>query len=162
MGNDEMILMFDYLYWVRDRVLAAASALSAAQFTSNETVATRDLRGTLVHELDVEWSWRKRLHEGRFPEDEDLKAEDYATVGALAEHWRSDEAEMREWLQGLTEQDLASAPGGEESPIPLWYYGMHIVTHGMQQFAEAAVLLTRAGQSPGELGYLNFADIRSG
>jgi hypothetical protein len=33
---------------------------------------------------------------------------------------------------------------------------MHLVSHGIQQFSEAAVLLTRAGRSPGEIGFLEF------
>ena len=33
---------------------------------------------------------------------------------------------------------------------------MHLISHGMQQFSEAAVLLTRAGHSPGDIGFLEF------
>ena len=33
---------------------------------------------------------------------------------------------------------------------------MHLYSHGMQQFSEAAVLLTRAGRSPGDIGFLEF------
>ena len=33
---------------------------------------------------------------------------------------------------------------------------MHLVSHGIQQFSEAAVLLTRAGHSPGDIGFLEF------
>jgi hypothetical protein len=33
---------------------------------------------------------------------------------------------------------------------------LYVVNHGTQQFAEAAVQLTRLGHSPGEIGYLAF------
>jgi hypothetical protein len=37
---------------------------------------------------------------------------------------------------------------------------MHLVSHGIQQFSEAAVVLTRAGSSPGDIGFLEFANER--
>ena len=151
-------MLFDYLFWVRDRILTAASELSPAEFTSPETVTTRDLRATLVHELDVEWSWRERLRTKTFPDEDDLNPDDYDTLEALADHWRRDEAEMRVWLDGLTDAQLAAAPPGEADGFPLWYFAIHIVSHGIQQYSEAAVLLTRAGHSPAEIGFLEFAD----
>ena len=33
---------------------------------------------------------------------------------------------------------------------------MHLISHGIQQFSEAAVLLTSAGRSPGDIGFLEF------
>jgi hypothetical protein len=39
---------------------------------------------------------------------------------------------------------------------PLWQYLMHIVFHAAQQQADAATLLTIAGHSPGEIGYLEW------
>ena len=33
---------------------------------------------------------------------------------------------------------------------------VHLVSHAVQQFSEAAVLLTRAGHSPGDIGFLEF------
>ena len=44
---------------------------------------------------------------------------------------------------------------------PLWVFVMHLVSHGIQQFSEAAVLLTRAGHSPGDIGFLEFMQSRS-
>ncbi len=109
MRISEAVTLFDYLYWMRDAVLRSAAELSSDAFTSTETVTTRDLRATLVHELDVQWSWRERLRGADWAEwgdDADLKAEDYPTVAALAAHWQRDEAEMRGWLASLTDADL--------------------------------------------------------
>jgi len=157
MDKAEVVVVFDYLYWMRDRILDAASQLSPAEFTSAGTVVTRDLRATLVHELDVQWSWRTRLRTGSFGPEDDLAATDYQTVDQVADHWRRDEAEMRSWIAGLTDSQLGAAPPGEESPLPLSYYVLHLLSHAIQQFSEAAVLLTRFGHSPGDIGFLEFA-----
>jgi uncharacterized damage-inducible protein DinB len=154
---DDVRVLFDYLYWLRDRVLNAAAGLSSQTFTSEETVTTRTLRATLVHELDVQWSWRGRLRTGSFGPEDDLDPDDFPTVEALAERWRQDKAEMRQWIDSLTEAQLDAPPPGEEDPLPLWYYVMHLVSHSIQQFSEAAVLLTRAGHSPEDIGFLEFA-----
>ena len=155
----EAATLFEHLYWVRDRVLAASAELDDAIFTSNGTVTNRDLRATLVHELDVQWSWRERLKGADWDEwgpDAELAADDYPTVASIAEHWRRDEAVMREWLAGLTDADLGAPPVRAEDRQPLWHYVMHLYSHGLQQFSECAVLLSGAGRSPGDIGFLEF------
>jgi uncharacterized damage-inducible protein DinB len=151
--------LFDHLYWIRDRLLADAAELGTAAFTSTETATNRDLRATLVHELDVQWSWRERLKGADWEEwgpDAELTAGDYPTVTSLVEHWQRDEAEMREWVAGLTDADLDAPPVRDEDREPLWHYVMHLYSHGLQQFSEAAVLLTRMGRSPDDIGFLEF------
>jgi len=151
--------LFDYLYWMRDRVLDAAAGLDTEAFTAVATVTSRDLRATLVHELDVQWSWRERLKGADWDDwgpDAELRGPDYPDVASVAEHWKRDEAEMRAWLAGLSDADLDAPPVRGEDRQPLWQYTLHLVSHGIQQFSEAAVLLTRAGRSPGEIGFLEF------
>jgi uncharacterized damage-inducible protein DinB len=152
--------LFDYVLWVRDRIFDAASGLPDRQFTTPDTVTNRDLRATLVHELDVEWSWRVRLMTGDFPEGDDLDPDDYASIRDVRDHWARDEAELRAWIDGLADADLTRPPPGEKSGLPLSSFVLHLVTHAVQQFSEAAVLLTRAGHSPGDIGYLEFAQTR--
>ena len=155
----EATTLFEHLYWIRDRILAQAVQLDPAAFISADTVTTRDLRATLVHELDVQWSWRERLKGADWDEwgpDAELKPADYPDVASIAEHWRRDESEMRTWLASLTDEDLDAPPVRDEDRQPLWHYVIHLVDHGMQQFSEAAVLLTLAGRSPGEIGFLEF------
>ena len=164
MRTSEATTLIDYLYWMRDTVLRAAAELEGAAFTDPETVTNRDLRATLVHELDVQWSWRERLRGAdweEWGEDAELRGDDYATVAAVAEHWERDELEMRAWLAGLTDDDLDAPPVRDEDRQPLWHFVMHLVSHGIQQFSEAAVLLTRAGHSPGDIGFLEFIKSRS-
>lgn len=95
MDTLDVAVLFDYMYWVNRRLLDAAGQLSPEDFLASTTVTTRNLRATLVHELDVEWSWRQNLR-GRVGEDDaELDPERYPDVESLAEHWGRDEAEMR-------------------------------------------------------------------
>ena len=165
MRTSDATTLFDYLYWARDTILAAAANLDNAAFTSPETVTNRDLRDTLVHELDVQWSWRERLRGADWEAwgpDAELRGGDYPTLESVAEHWRRDEAEMRAWLSSLSDPDLDEPPVRDEDTLPLWFYVMHLISHGIQQFSEAAVLLTRAGHSPGDIGFLEFIQATRG
>lgn len=155
MRKADILILVDYMYWANQRILDAAERLTADAFAASTTVTTRDLRATLVHELDVEWSWRLNL-QARLSEDEaDLKPENYPDVGAIREHWHRDEAEMRAWLDALSDAELAADvhSGLTADRRPLWQFLTHIVMHAAQQQADAATLLSLAGQSPGDFGF---------
>jgi uncharacterized damage-inducible protein DinB len=154
--NAEVRALFGYLYWIRDRVLAAAEGAGPDALRSVRPGASRDLRAKLVHELDVEASWRGRLSGG--PET-DLDPADYPTIDAIAEHWQRDEAEMKRWLATLTDEELAAPPPREANQShPLWFYLVHVVSHGIQELEEAVVLLGPSGHAPRDLGFLDYAD----
>ena len=156
MNKADIQHLVDYLYWVNGRILDAAAELEIDGLTRPSPPTTRDLRATLVHELDVEWSWRLNL-QGRLSEaEQDLRPEDYPDIAAIRAHWARDEADMRTWLAGLTDADIAAAVPSEltRNQLPLWQGILHIVFHGIQQQADAATLLTIAGHSPGDIGYL--------
>jgi uncharacterized damage-inducible protein DinB len=92
--SDDIAVMFGYMYWVNHRLIDAARMLPSGGFVALSSVTTRDLRATLVHELDVEWSWRLNL-QGR--EDEakaEIEPSRFRDVESLAEYWHRDEEEM--------------------------------------------------------------------
>jgi hypothetical protein len=60
-------------------------------------------------------------------------------------------------LEGLLEGPCRDE---KRTSHPLWYHFQHLYTHGIQQFADAAVLLSRAGHSPGEIDFLEFVEHR--
>lgn len=159
MRREDVTEALDYLAWTRDRVLAAASLLPDAGYRSEDTVTTRTLRATLVHQLECEWAWRLRLTDGAFPED-GLAPEDFPTLASLAARWQAEEHARREWLAALPDAALDEVQRGGE--LALWRHLVYLVNHGTQQFSEAAVLLTRAGCSPREIGYLEFCRQRAG
>jgi hypothetical protein len=59
----------------------------------------------------------------------------------------------------MTDEALAAPPPREtDQSFPLWYYLMHVVSHGIQELEEAVVLLGISGRAPQNLGFLDFAD----
>lgn len=156
-----MRLLVEHLCWTNRRLLDAADRLPAGAWDADAHLTTRSLRATLVHELDVEWSWRLAL-EGR-PEhewaaDQEMRLEDFATVAALRERWNIEADALRAWVGGLSEADLAETtrPGLSSRALPRWMFVQHLVSHGAQQAADAATLLTAAGVSPGDIGFLEY------
>jgi uncharacterized damage-inducible protein DinB len=153
-------MLFDYNYWANGQVVACAAQLSSEQFIQPSKATWRGLRGTLVHTLDVERSWRLKLRgEPREIWDTSLRDEDYPTVEALAVEWKHDEAEMRRWLSRLGDAELANiADLGGNDRFPLWYFLLHIITHSTQQRRDAIILMTPSGRVMGELDFLYYAD----
>jgi uncharacterized damage-inducible protein DinB len=161
MRSTDIAPLFEYLYWLRDGALAKAAELSAAEFLDSATVAYRDLRSTLVHELDVERSWCLRL-QGAPKEawDVELASTDYPDPGAIADFWQREKAETLAWLSDLTDEELAAPTtvNGLEG-FSLSTYLVHVVMHGVESFSAAAILLHRSGHSMGDAGFLDFVDV---
>lgn len=160
MRKRDIVTLLDYTYWADRQILSVAAEVPLEHFTAPSALTFRDLRGTLVHTLGVERSWRLRLRgESRESWDSSLLDDAYPTVAALADHWRQDEAAMRAWLHELDDDQLTRVVDiGTSDAFPLWYYLVHIVTHSAQQRRDAAILLTNLGQPPPELEFLYYAD----
>lgn len=151
--------LFDYNYWVNERILQTAASLPSEQFTAPAPVSHGSLRGTLVHALGAEWAWRQRC-QGNSPEAL-LSQDDFDSIKSLAHRWREEEGAMRAYLAGLTDDDLTALieytrTEGARFQTPLWQILLHVINHGTQSRSEAAVLLTHFGHSPGDLDYMIF------
>ena len=152
--------LFEYLYWIRDRALERAHELTSIEFVDPATVAYRDLRSTLVHELDVERSWRLRL-QGEPPDAWDITLEPsaYPDTATIADAWQREAAEARVWLAGLNDAELARPiTANRLEGFALSTYLVHVVMHGIESMSAAAILLHRAGHSMGEVGFLDYVD----
>jgi uncharacterized damage-inducible protein DinB len=156
----DIATLFDYLYWVNHRLLDKAAELSNEDFVSGGggNPTTRNLRATLVHELDVEWSWRLNLQQRNDEGAGELDPASFPDIHALIARWDEDEREMREWLASLTDDDLARDIDSAltRDRRPLWHYLMHIFTHAQQQQADTATLLSQLGHSPGDIGFITW------
>ena len=156
-----MRLLVEHLWWTNRRLLDAASRLPTGAWASDDHLTVRDLRATLVHELDVEWSWRLALEgrpESEWGSDAEMAPHDFPTLAALRERWTAESRALGAWVGSLSDDDLVEPvhPGLSSRPLPRWMFVQHLVSHGAQQAADAATLLTAAGASPGDIGFLEY------
>jgi uncharacterized damage-inducible protein DinB len=164
MNRRDFIGLFDYNQWANEQLLAAAEALTEAAFRGASDISYRGVRATLVHTLDVEQSWRRRIR-GESPArwDVDLPEDDFPTVEALRDAWRASAAETRAWLERLDDSSFElDVDLGPKDRYPLATYLLHILTHSAQQRRDVALLLERAGHPPPEIEFLYYADAVSG
>jgi uncharacterized damage-inducible protein DinB len=151
----DVLTLLDYNRWANRRLLEVAAALPAEQHRAPAEVPHGSLLGTFVHIFAAEQVWRVRCQEGRSPTSL-ASPERYPTLDALARAWEEEEGAMRAYLSSLTDADLEGTvhyhrTDGRPQSSVLWQVLAHLVNHGTQHRAEAALLLTRYGRSPGDL-----------
>jgi uncharacterized damage-inducible protein DinB len=160
MKQEDILTLYDYNYWVNALILKTATQLSPEQYTAPSSVSHGSLRGTLVHCLGGEWVWRLRCQEGisppALPDEEELSSFD-----SLVQRWQEEETNMRNYLASLQDVDLTrtvsyTSTTGNSYENTLWHLLVHVVNHGTQHRAEAAVILTEYGYSPGDIDLLLF------
>jgi len=158
MNRSDILTLYDYTYWARDRVLAAALQLTPGQFATPLVTGQGSIRATLVHALSAERNWRMRCQERVSPTGP-LAEADYPTLEVLTERWQEEEARMRGYLAALTDEALQETmryrtTQGVPFEHPLWQALFQAVNHGTQHRSEVALLLTAYGASPGNLDFV--------
>ncbi len=158
MNQTDILTLYDYTYWARDRVLRAAQQLTPEQFATPLVTGQGSIRATLVHALSAERNWRIRCQERVSPTGP-LAEADYATLEILTEQWHEEEARMRGYLAALTDEALQETmryrtTQGVPFEHPLWQALFQAVNHGTQHRSEVALLLTAHGASPGDLDFI--------
>lgn len=159
MDTSDIHLIYNYNYWANGRILAQAAKVTEEQFLAPAEFPFGGLRGTLVHIIGAEYSWRWLFEQSAFSEE--LKLEEFPTLRSVEERWSVEEQSMRAYLAGLKDEDMEShvrytTDTGIKRDRILWHCLVHVVNHGTQHRSEAAALLTRYGQSPGDLDFTVF------
>ena len=159
MQPDEILTLFDYTYWARDRLLAAADGLPDEEFARDRGFTCGSLRGMLVHSMEAEALWTDRfLGE---PVGPPVGEDELTSVEALKVRWQAQESRLHRFLESVTEKSLQDdfifrRRDGEEMRTPLWALLIQVVNHSTQHRSEAAEVLTMLGRSPGGLDFITF------
>jgi uncharacterized damage-inducible protein DinB len=158
MNKQDLLTLYDYTYWARDKIMTAADKVTPAQFSEPVTYSHGSLQGILVHMVGVEWLWRSRAQEGVSPK-ELLEIRDFPTVDSVWAYMIGEQHSMLKYLNELDDEKLNSRVsyqrmGGEPQTSMLWQILMHVVNHGTQHRSEAAWILTSYSHSPGDLDFI--------
>jgi Uncharacterized protein conserved in bacteria len=149
---DDIRYLFAFDRWATAKVLAVLDGLDDATWSAIQVVDERGLGGILVHQLGATQRWRHGLTEdGLTPRPE---REPLPTVDALRAAWAVEWPAIETWLAAIDDDWLAR----EDEGVAFWQMLAHVVNHGTQHRSEAAVLLTQAGRSPGDLDMIFFAE----
>jgi uncharacterized damage-inducible protein DinB len=148
-------LLFDYNHWANELILNRAAELTHEQFTEKlPGLSLGSIAGALGHQLGTEVIWLSRCH-GEGP-TKILSDKDFPTLAAMRERWQKQDNDQAVYLSSLTDEDINRVVtyrtmGGTEQKQRLGHMLGHIVNHGTQFRAEAAVGLTAKGHSPGDI-----------
>jgi uncharacterized damage-inducible protein DinB len=151
--------LFDYHYWGRDRLLAAAEGLSAEEYGAPNGFSYDGLRPLFTHTVATEIAWLNRMRGESATRLEPATEEGLPTFEALVARWREVEAVQRAFLQTLRDEDLKTAieyklRDGTPTRATIWQLLTIVYTHSIQHRSEAAEALTMVGRSPGNLDYI--------
>jgi uncharacterized damage-inducible protein DinB len=154
MNRDDVRALFSYDRWATGRVLAAAEGLDPAAWSNSNVAGGRGIGEILVHQFGASMRWRIALQSQGDEEGPEPEREPLVTSTDLGGRWEAEWAIQDSWLPTLADEYLAYVHEG----VPIWQMLAHVVNHGTQHRSEAALLLTAAGRSPGELDLIDDAE----
>jgi uncharacterized damage-inducible protein DinB len=158
-------MLLDYHYWARDRVLAAAEALTPDQFTRDLGNSFPSVRNTLVHLFSADWVWCTRW-EGGSPQAM-LDPATFPDLASIRAAWIEQEQKVRAVLIQFGENGIGRVIeyrlfSGQASAQPFWQLLQHVVNHGSYHRGQVTTMLRQLGAAPpGSLDLIAFYRERS-
>ena len=151
--------LFAYHWYTNQRLLEKAGNLSEADYHENPGYGHGSIHDLFFHILRTNSGWRRALESGR--QLSPLQRELFADLDSIQAGFAREQQAWQTLLDGLTPERVVGSVNlatsrGDVQTIPLWRILQHLVLHGMQHHADLAQVLTRKGQSPGDLDFIFF------
>ena len=144
--------------WASDRMLTAATALTADEVTQDFKTSEKSVLGTLVHCYRAERVWLKR----QLQQKADFRIESDDTLAALQHNWPALRTEWSTWAQRLTDE-TASADfsyldlKGNSWTQPIWTIVLHATNHSTHHRGQAVGFIRALGHTPPNVDLITFA-----
>jgi uncharacterized damage-inducible protein DinB len=153
MTRDDLLVLLDYHYWARDRVLAAVAPLSRDQYTQAVVSSFRSLRDTIVHTYAAERVWYQRC-QGESPTGL-IPGERFPDVQDIRAAWSELEAKVRADFAARDAAALSAVVpyrlfSGKEGATPFAEILQHVVNHASYHRGQVTTLLRQLGAAPPE------------
>jgi uncharacterized damage-inducible protein DinB len=160
--KNHYLTLFGYNYESNSRLMQAAEKLDVESYYAEDGYSHGSLHGLLFHLLRTEHVWRMILQTGQGP-NPPLALEDFPDLPNLESRWQLEQTAMLTYINSLTDDELdgemeATDWRGMVHKMKRWLILQHVILHGMQHRSEAAILLTRYGQSPGNLDFIFYQE----
>ena len=178
MTNNDIQLLYEYDRWANDRVLQAASTLSAEEFTRDLGGSFRSVRDTLVHIVGSESTWLTYWIEPSpssafltdlwTRHDALFNPSAFPDLAAVRRKWAEVEKEQLEFLNRVTHQSLGESPSqsfgqsASQSPsqsltrmlpvgtrqISLAHLMQHLANHSTYHRGQVALMMRQLAATP--------------
>jgi uncharacterized damage-inducible protein DinB len=147
MNREYFLLLVDFHYWARDRLLSAVDLLTDEQYARPMGNSFSSIRDTLNHVYQAEWVWYSRWN-GVSPTS--FPAEQFADVATLRSQWSGMEADVRSYLEAAGDTGLHRVIqyrliSGKEGASPLWQMVAHVVNHATYHRGQVTTMLRQLG-----------------
>ena len=160
MDRDTLLDLIRYNEWANGRILITIARLPPEQLTTPAALDHGTPWQTLLHLVDVEWSWR--LIAQGIPVPQMLwEIETFVDLAQLAAFWQEEGATLRAYVQSLDVAALqevvefGTPEGKPPQQAKRWHLLAHLLNHSTQHRTELARYLTDCGHSPGDLDLLD-------
>ena len=154
----DLVRLYDYNYWANKKLFGVIAQLTPEEFTGATVGSYGSIRNTLVHTMSAEWGWLDRS--GGTKRGPQLKADDFPTFESVVEMWARVEGYVREFLSGLTDEDLIRNVEftlfEKSRSMPLGDMMQHAAIHAVHHRGQVALLLRTLGYVPGNFDYVLF------
>ena len=161
LSKEMLATMFDYNAATNARLLEGAAKVSDEQLDTPTDYSIGSLRQTLWHIVLVEAGWGRFCRGIEVDRTKPPPIEPTAAIAAFQAFQSQESTQIRSYLDGVSDDDFTATlprkyPDGTERIFIRWQVLIHILYHSAQHRSEAAELLTRYGQSPGDTDFIFF------
>lgn len=165
MHVSDLCTLTEYHHWANGRLLRRVVHLNPDQLQEPCWLSHKTVLDTLVHMLDVQWSWRIACETGKMPTDM-ITAVQFKNIKQLRTEWQEDDAHLLAYVQSLSDERLnqlheyhwARARPRQKT---LWHLLLHIINHATHHRSEVGQYLATIDRSPGDMDFVKFVSRKS-